>query len=251
MRDSPPFPFFEKSENGKGGLSLRGSVRMYVIGITGGIGAGKSTVLSVLEQEYGACVIQADQAGHLVMEPGQPCYNAIVERFGTEYLGVYTGTENGSAAGALPAIDRGKLGRYVFAHPEELQALNAIVHPAVRTWITRKLSGEEEKGTRVCVVEAALLLESGYSEFCDEVWYVYSPEEIRIERLIRSRGYTEEYIQKIFASQKDDMFYRERADFMIDNGGTPENTAMQIRERMNMLRISNEESSSRLFTAGQ
>ena len=219
----------------------------WIIGITGGVGAGKSTVLALLEQEYGACVIQADQIGHLVMDPGQPCYKAVIEHFGKEFLvgmpsGMSTKKDDAGAIqmdsekiSASPPIDRKKLGSYVFSDPAELQALNDIVHPAVKTWILEKLAEEKEKQTSVCVVEAALLLESEYDRFCDEVWYVYASEETRIQRLISSRGYTEEYARQIFDSQKSDEWYRSRVDFAVDNSGSQEETALQVRRRMEVL----------------
>lgn len=191
---------------------------MKVLGITGGVGAGKSTVLNYLETEYGARVIQADQAGHLVQEPGGACYGEIIRIFGTEIL-----MKDGR-------IDRGRLGALVYADRGRLKMLNGIVHPAVRTFIIEEIrKTEQENLVPFVVVEAALLLEAGYDEICDEVWYVYAGEEVRCGRLMESRGYSAEKAYSIMRNQLKEKEFRKLCDFVIDNSGNfMENTREQI-----------------------
>ena len=192
---------------------------MKVIGVTGGVGAGKSTVLEVLE-EKGACVIQADLIGHLVMEPGGSCYEAVVSLFGKSVI-----KED-------KTIDRKQVSDVVFQVAEKREALNRIIHPAVKRSIMEKLAEERKKGRKLCVVEAALLLDDNYQAFCDEVWYVRTEESVRIRRLMESRGYSEEKSRSIIANQRKDEEFLQAADFVIDNSGTPLETRRQIEERL-------------------
>lgn len=193
---------------------------MRVIGVTGGVGAGKSTVLSYLAEAYGARVIEADAVGHEVMEPGTPAYDRIRETFGSGILG------------ADGRIDRKILGSAVFADPEKLLRLNAIVHPAVKEEILRRIALYREQQVSLVVVEAALFLEENYDAFCDETWYIYTDENKRRERLMESRGYTEERITQILRSQRSHGEFLERCQYMIDNNGTAGETHRQIDGRM-------------------
>ena len=194
---------------------------MITIGITGGVGAGKSTVLDYLEGRYHAFVIQADRTGHLVMEPGQECYEPVIRLFGKEVLKKEDKT-----------IDRRKVSDVVFTQPEKLLKLNEIIHPAVKQYILRTLSEKRESGTELFVVEAALLLEENYQDFCDEVWYIHTEKEIRMKRLMDSRGYSREKAESIIKAQAVEEFFRANTDFTVDNSGTPENTLRQIEERI-------------------
>lgn len=196
---------------------------MITIGVTGGVGAGKSTVLDFLESRYGAFVIQADRVGHLVMEPGQECYEQVLELFGKEIIKKED-----------KRIDRRRVSEVVFAQPDMLERLNAIIHPAVKKWILDALAKKQEEGQRLCVVEAALLLEEHYQDFCDEVWYVHTDREIRIRRLMENRGYSREKSESIIANQADEAFFRANTDFEADNSGAPEDTRKQIEERMRL-----------------
>ena len=137
-----------------------------VIGVTGGVGCGKSAVLKILNEKFGCYIIESDKAGHLVMQNGMKAYGQIVREFGEDILD------------SERKIDRAKLAGIVFADREKLEKLNRIVHPAVRKCIVNEIARmkEEDAGT-VIVVESALLLEEHYEQFCDEVWYVYAPEE--------------------------------------------------------------------------
>ena len=192
---------------------------MKTIGITGGVGAGKSTVLDYLEKECHAFVIQADQVGHLVMEPGQECYQPIIQLFGKEIIK------------KDKSIDRRMVSDVVFSHAEKLEQLNAIIHPAVKRYIRRCLEEQKQAGREICVVEAALLLEDHYQEFCDEIWYVYTQESLRRQRLQESRGYSDEKITQMMKTQLPDAYFREHCQFVVDNSSdNVENTYEQIDE---------------------
>lgn len=191
---------------------------MITIGITGGVGAGKSTVLDFLEEKYQAYVMKADEIGHLVMEPGQSCYEPVIALFGRQII------KNDKT------IDRRLVSDVVFSHPDMLEKLNHIIHPAVKEYIRRQLALKKEEEQRICVVEAALLLEDHYEEFCDTVWYIHTDSEIRIRRLMESRGYTREKSMSIIASQAPEEFFRTHTDYVVTNNTDLEDTWQQIRE---------------------
>ena len=193
---------------------------MKIIGVTGGVGAGKSTVLDYLKETYHAHLILADLVGHEVMEPGLPAYDAIIETFGREIL-----SED-------QTIDRKKLGDIVFHKEEMRQKLNAIVHPAVKQEILRRIEQAKLENVSYTVVEAALFLEENYDAFCNETWYIYTDEKIRRQRLKESRGYSDERIDQIFRSQNTHEEFQKRCLFMIDNNGSEEETFRQIDRRM-------------------
>ena len=191
---------------------------MRVVGVTGGVGAGKSTVLGILEKEFDAYVIQADLLGHVLMEPGEECYDAVIALFGKEIIK------------KDKTIDRRRISDVVFTDKDMLLKLNGIIHPAVKQRILRLISEQREAGRKLCVVEAALFLEERYQEFCDEVWYIYTEEEIRIQRLMESRGYSRDKSLGIIRNQVSDLVFRENTDYVIENNGDLEDTRRQIRE---------------------
>ena len=153
---------------------------MKVIGVTGGVGAGKSEVLGYIAGNWNATVVEADEVGYLVMRPGKACYSAIVDLFGA---GILKEDET---------LDREQIAKIVFEDKEMLAKMNAIVHPAVKEYIRKAIKREEENETDIFIVEAALLIEDKYDEICDELWYIYADEETRMERLKQNRGYSEE-----------------------------------------------------------
>ena len=196
---------------------------MKIIGITGGVGAGKSTVLDHLEKQYNACVLQADKIGHLVMEPGGICYGQVIALFGKQII------KNDKT------IDRKMVSDVAFGSEIMRQSLDAIIHPAVRQFILNQIEQQREAGCSLVVVEAALLLEEKYDAFCDQVWYVHTDQEIRIERLMKSRGYTREKALSIIKRQASEAFFRQNTDYMITNNGLPEETWRQIEEGIKKL----------------
>ena len=195
-----------------------GEREMKVLGITGGVGAGKCTVLGYLADHYGARVIEADRVAHLLQQPGGDCYDAIVNCFGREIL--------------FPdgRINREILGKIVYADQKQLKVLNRIVHPAVKTYIIEIIAQERKKGAVPFVtIEAALLLEDGYDQICDEIWYIYADEAARTKRLQSSRGYSPEKIRSVMANQRDEEGYRSGCKLVIDNSSDfVENTYEQI-----------------------
>ena len=196
---------------------------MKIKGITGGVGAGKSTVLDHLEKQYNACVLQADKIGHLVMEPGGICYGQVIALFGKQII------KNDKT------IDRKMVSDVVFAHEEMRQKLDDIIHPAVKSYILDKIEEQKKAGCTLMIVEAALLLEDHYDAFCDKVWYIHTDQEIRIERLMSSRGYTREKAENIIARQATEGFFREHADYIIQNNGDLDETWRQIEEGIRAL----------------
>ena len=196
---------------------------MKVIGITGGVGAGKSTVLSYMQEHIGACIIEADKVGHLVMEPGQICYDQVIALFGEQIIK------------KDKTIDRKMISDIVFANEIFLEKLNEIIHPAVRNYIINKIQQQQENGCPIVVVEAALLLEDHYDEFCDRIWYVHTEKEIRISRLMKNRGYSREKSESIIASQASEAFFMSHADYVIKNNDDLKNTWQQIEEGIRQL----------------
>lgn len=193
--------------------------KMKVIGVTGGVGSGKSVVLSVLEKEYGAETILADLVAHDLMEPGAKSYQQIVEAFGTEVL-----NEN-------QTINRQKLGEIVFSNHEKLEKLNAITHPNVREEICRRIADIKEKGEASAIIlEAALLIESGYEDIYDELWYIYVDRETRYQRLYEGRGYSRAQTDSIMEKQLSEEEFRAHAQVIIDNSHSIGKTKEQIQK---------------------
>lgn len=190
---------------------------MKIIGITGGVGAGKTQILSFLEVEYKAVILVTDRIAEQLMEPGTDCLAQIKMRFPEEVF-----KQNGS-------IDRPQMAALIFKKPEYRMLLNQLVHPAVKEFVLKRVEEEKEKKTALVVIEAALLLEEHYDAFCDEVWYIDTEKEVRRKRLLDSRGYSKEKIDKMMKAQLTDDEFRKSADVVISNNGTIEETNQQIR----------------------
>lgn len=192
---------------------------MQVIGITGGIGTGKSTVLRMLEEKYNAYIVETDKLAHQLMMPGQPAYNRIVEAFSTDIL-----DEDGT-------IDRKKLGSIVFKNEQSLHMLNEIVHPAVKQYILKDIETKRQEGqVSFYIIEAALLIEDGYKAICDELWYIYTEKEERIKRLLQSRGGTREKWEQVMANQSKEDYYKEHCHRIIENGSSFQATEKRIQD---------------------
>ena len=188
-----------------------------IIGITGGIGAGKSTVLGYIRDNYNALVIFSDDVANDIKKKGYPAYDALVDLLGKEVL-----SEDGE-------IDKAKMASAIFNNKNLLKNVNNILHPAVNTFIINIIEKERAKGAYDFVfVEAALLIENGYKDIVDELWYVYADENVRRRRLRESRGYWDEKITDIFKSQLDDKTFRENSDFVIDNSSSLDEMEAQI-----------------------
>lgn len=193
--------------------------RIKVVGITGGVGSGKSVVMQMLEEEFGARVILADLVAHDLMEPGAISYEQIVENFGTEILA------------ADRTIDRPALSGVVFSDPDKLSLLNQITHPNVKKEILSRIEAFQKEGTASLIaVEAALLIEEGYQEYFDEMWFVYVDEETRIRRLMEGRGYSEEKCRSIMEQQLGEEEFVSHCDKVIDNNRGLEELRAQLQQ---------------------
>ena len=194
---------------------------MHVIGITGGVGAGKTKILTYLSEHYSCRIILADEVANQLKEPGQKCYEEIVTLLGTQIL-----KPDGM-------IDRLKMAERIFSDRELLRRVNEIIHPAVKEYILQAIE-EERRRDKIdfLFLEAALLIEEGYESIVDELWYIYADEAVRAERLKANRQYSDEKIQKILRSQLSDAEYRAHCSTVIDNGVALEETYRQIEKKM-------------------
>lgn len=194
---------------------------MLKLGLTGGIGAGKSEVSRLLAS-YGAVVIDSDKIAREVVEPGTPGLAAVVAEFGEEIL---------DSEGRL---DRPKLGSIVFADPQRLAALNAIVHPLVRD---RSAELESEAGADSIVVhDVPLLTENGLAPLFDLVLVVDASPQTQLDRLVRLRGMTEEEARSRMAAQATREQRKAVADLIVDNDGPLEALEPQVRKVWERLR---------------
>ena len=190
---------------------------MIVIGLTGGIGTGKTEVSGLLEK-LGATIINADQVGHEAYTPHSEAWQEVVKAFGEDIL-----QENGE-------VDRRKLGGIVFADPEQLRTLNGIMHPRMAAIVREKLGVLENQGTNIAVVEAAVLFEAGWDALVGEVWTTESLSEKVVERLQQRNGFAPEEIRKRIASQMPSEERARRADEVIKNDGELEDLENAVRE---------------------
>lgn len=191
---------------------------MKFIGITGGVGAGKSEILSYLGKKTGVRVMLADEIAHELMEAGTDCYKCLRQTFNDEDIWNSDGS-----------INREKLAKVIFSDKLKRDIMNSIVHPAVKEYVIRQQEYEKERGElSLLVLEAALLIEEHYDKICDELWYIYTSEENRRDRLKASRGYSDEKIDNIFKSQLSEEEYRKYCAVVIDNNGSVEAAFEQI-----------------------
>jgi dephospho-CoA kinase len=190
---------------------------MKIIGLTGGVGSGKSTVAEML-REMGADVVDADQAAHAVYAPGTPGFDAVVREFGPEFV-----REDG-------AIDRQRLGAMVFNDESALRRLNAIVHPLVREWMAARTAEAAERGAEIVIQDVPLLYENGLEGLFSSVLLVYAPEAVQLDRLINSRGLPPDRARSMIAAQMPIEEKRRRAHHVIDNSGSLEETRRQVEE---------------------
>lgn len=198
---------------------------MRIIGITGGVGAGKSEVMACLQKQYGAAVIKADDVGHLLMKKGNVCYEEVRKLFGPEVLD------------PDEELNRKVISEKVFQTPELLEKLNGIIHPAVKAYILQAIEQERTEGRAFVFIEAALLIEEKYDEICDELWYVYAEESVRADRLRKSRQYSEEKIRNMMNQQLSEAEFRKACCFVLDNSREMEYTVRQIEQRMKQYEI--------------
>ncbi len=185
---------------------------MKFIGITGGVGAGKSSILSFLKENYNCKIVLADDLAKSLMEPGTECNLRLQE----EFTGFSVFTEDGD-------IDKRAMADLIFADPSKREVMNSIVHPAVKQAVLSMVDEEREKDELdYFFFEAALLIEDRYDELCDESWYIYTSEDNRRTRLKDNRGYSDAKIDAIFASQLTEKEFLAHCQKVIDNNGMPE-----------------------------
>jgi dephospho-CoA kinase len=188
---------------------------MKLVGLTGGVGSGKSTVAEMM-RELGAQVVDADEAAHAVYEPGSPGFDALVREFGNEYV------DGGR-------IDRSRLGELVFHDDDARRRLNSIVHPLVRDWMAQRTAEAAQRGAEVVVQDVPLLFENGLERLFSTVVLVYAPEEVQIERLVSGRGFTPERARAMIAAQMPIENKRGLAHHVINNSGAREDTQAQVK----------------------
>ncbi len=186
---------------------------MYVIGLTGNIAVGKTTVCNILKA-LGAQIIDADLLVHRLLAKGHPVYDRVVAAFGAEIL-----NERGE-------IDRPRLGRVVFSSHDSLRRLEAITHPAVDALVEQEIASATAE---VVVIDAVKLLESGISKRCNAVWVIIAPQEQQFARLTRRRGMTEADAWQRIHAQAPQAEKVSQADVVIDNSGSVEDTEAQVR----------------------
>jgi dephospho-CoA kinase len=184
-----------------------------LVGLTGGVGSGKSTVAEML-RALGAEVVDADEASHAVYEPGTLGFAAVVREFGDDFVGE-------------GRIDRQRLGALVFRDADARHRLNAIVHPLVREWMAAKTAEAALRGARVVVQAVPLLFENGLERLFSTIVLVYANEELQVERLVKGRGLTPERARAMIAAQMPIDEKRRQAHHVIDNSGSIEKTRTQ------------------------
>ena len=209
-----------------------------ILGITGGAGSGKTTVVERIKQAVPTVFLHCDVIAHKLMEPGGASYAALVQEFGTEILEdaehfehtedvakqmlqatESTETEPSVSSKKLqPPISRPKLAKIAMATEASRKRLNELTHPLVQQAVENELKRlEAENFHGVAVIEAALLIEAGYKSICDSLWYVHAPLEHRIRRMKETRGYSDEKIANILAGQLSEEEFKANADVVIEN----------------------------------
>lgn len=190
---------------------------MRVIGVTGGVGAGKSTVLKMLEEMVSCIVIRTDEVAKETTVPGGAAYEPVISLLGTGVL-----DESG-------CIDRKKMAAMIFSDDGLCAQVNNIIHPLTKKEVIRRVKAASDEGKYEYVfIEAALLIEAGYDDICEEFWYIYVPDEKRIDRLMSDRGYSREKCISIMNNQLPDEEFRKHCRYVIDNSADGDMTRKQL-----------------------
>lgn len=184
---------------------------MKVIGLTGGVGSGKSTVAHLMEQEYHAKLLIADDIGYALSLKGAPCFDKITALFSKEY--------GNTILDELGELNRRRIAEIVFEKRDYLDQMNEIIHPAVKEIIKKQLVKYRESGEKLAVIESAILIGAGYEEICDEFVLVTVPYDIRKRRLMEKRGYSEEKIKDILKHQLPEEEMRKYCSHVLVNDG--------------------------------
>lgn len=194
---------------------------MKIIGITGGVGAGKTQILKYIEEHYNSRIIRADEVAHLLEEPGHECYHRLIGLLGKDILD------------ADGNIVKSAMAAKIFADAGTLEKVNAIIHPEVKKYILEQIT-LEQKADHVAFffIEAALLIEEHYDEIVDEMWYIHTDEAVRRRRLAVNRQYSEEKTESIIRGQLSETEFRRHCSVVITNNGDLEDTYQQINNIM-------------------
>ena len=198
---------------------------MKICGITGGVGAGKSRVLKLIEEMTDCIIIRSDELAKSLEKKQEMCFLPLVKLLGEGILG-----SDGE-------IDPKKMAAEIFkaGAEDKLEAVNKIVHPAVKERILALIDeAKRENEVSYFFIEAALLIEEGYEKIVDEMWYVYAPKEIRAERLKATRGYSDEKIYEIMNNQLTEEEFRAHCDVVIDNAEDIDKTKEQLKQILGM-----------------
>ncbi len=183
--------------------------------LLGGVGSGKSTVLHILQKKYQALVLEADKMAHVLYQRGERGYEALVQLYGEGILN------------PQGEIDRGKLGDILYRDPKEMQRVNGLIHPMVEEEIQREL--KKHPGELVVVEQAPL---PSCREWFDQIWYLHTGDQIRMERLMKNRGYTRERTLEIFQNQPDMKAYKEAADLVLENNSDEKSLEEEIQRAL-------------------
>ena len=190
---------------------------MYVIGLTGGIACGKSTVAKRLKEKYQAPLLDTDRIAWDMSAPGEPLWQSYVDRYGQEKALLPNGH-----------LDRAAIGKIVFSQPEERIWVDRMSHPLIKEEVRRRLKRCREAGQRVAVVDVPLLFEAGWEPLADEIWVVYVDEATQLARLIERNQLPEALARQRIASQMPLAEKKRRAGVVIDNTGGLEATLAQV-----------------------
>ena len=202
---------------------------MITIGVTGGVGAGKSEILRYLDNNYSCRILMSDNAAKELEAPGGVLYEPLVR------LLEEADPEDGSSGPLLlenGEIDKKEMAARIFSDAQLLTKINELVHPAVNEYIREEIEREKKSGEKeFFILESALLIENGYDRILDSMWYIYCEESVRSVRLKASRGYSDEKIRSIMMSQVSEDVFRSHCDTVIDNTGDfdgPGGAAVQV-----------------------
>lgn len=193
---------------------------MKTIGITGGVGCGKSKVLEYIKDNCNCFIILADEIGNKVKEPGERCYQQMIDLLGKDII---------DPDDPRGCFDKKVIADKIFADNSLLEKVNEIIHPAVKEYFLELKAKKEAEGEiDYFFIEAALLIECGYKAYVDEMWYIYAATDVRRARLKESRGYSDSKIDNIMSSQLSEEEFRKNSDYIIDNSNDLEDTYKQI-----------------------
>ena len=210
---------------------------MITIGVTGGVGAGKSEILRYLDNNYSCRILMSDNAAKELEAPGGVLYEPLVRLLEEADAGEGTSgpllLENGE-------IDKKEMAARIFSDPQLLAKINELVHPAVNEYIREEIEREKKNGEKeFFILESALLIENRYDRILDSMWYIYCEESVRGARRKASRGYSDEKIRSIRMSQVSEDVFRSHCDTVIDNTGDfdgPGGAAVQVDQAIAGLR---------------